>query len=369
MQAAGTYQAYLHSETLRVVTPYLVLGCIAFFWALLILMTKFPELGGEEVAESSPTGMHVRLWQRHFVFAVVAQFLYVGAQVGTWSYFIGYVESATGVGDKAAGYMLTGTLAAFAVGRFSSAWLMRHFHARLMLVLYSVFNVVCAWRRWCIRAGWAWVVCSRQPVHVDHVPDDFCAWREGDGREDEDRGVVSGDGDPGRRGADQGDGHAVACARLQAAYLVPVACFVGVALYAWLFAEAKAGEAARLISARRRALSDRRGQFRDGFRVARVDGGEIDEVAADAEGARAGLDEALRSLERDAAGGNELEMGKRREQRLQIACAADGGAGKDLDVVRACVPGGDGLSGRERAGAETFCWFWSGILRRDANSG
>jgi fucose permease len=31
---------------------------------------------------------------------------------------------------------------------------------------------------------------------------------------------------------------------LLTAYLVPVACYIGVALYAWLFAEAKAGEAA-----------------------------------------------------------------------------------------------------------------------------
>ena len=124
MQVAGTYQAYLHSETLRVVTPYIVLGCLAFFWAVLILLTKFPDFGRENVSDSAATsGMHVRLWQPHFVFAVLAQFLYVGAQVGTWSYFIPYVESATGLGDKAAGYMLTGTLAAFAVGRFSSAWL------------------------------------------------------------------------------------------------------------------------------------------------------------------------------------------------------------------------------------------------------
>jgi len=71
----GTYQAYLHSETLRVVTPYVVLGCLAFFWALLILMTKFPDLGSEDVSESPDTGgMHVRLWQPHFVFAVLAQF-------------------------------------------------------------------------------------------------------------------------------------------------------------------------------------------------------------------------------------------------------------------------------------------------------
>jgi fucose permease len=30
---------------------------------------------------------------------------------------------------------------------------------------------------------------------------------------------------------------------LQSAYLVPVVCYVGIALYAWLFAEAKVGEA------------------------------------------------------------------------------------------------------------------------------
>ena len=218
MQAAGTYQAYLHSETLRVVTPYIVLGCIAFFWALLVLMTKFPDLGAEDVSESSPTGMRVRLWQRHFVFAVLAQFLYVGAQVGTWSYFISYVESATGVGDKAAGYMLTGTLAAFAVGRFSSAWLMRHFHARLMLAVYAAINVAL-----CLAAVVASELVRRgvsvadEPVHVDYVSDDLCAGFEGDGRKDEDRGIAAGDGDSGRGGADKADGNAAVANRVSGA--------------------------------------------------------------------------------------------------------------------------------------------------------
>ena len=85
--------------------------------------------------------------------------------------------------------------------------------------------------------------------------------------------------------------------------------------------------------------------------MAGVDGGKIDEVAADSEGARTGLDEALSGLERDAAGGNELEVRKRREKRLQVAGAADGGAGKDFDIVGAGVPCGDDLSRRERAGA------------------
>jgi len=36
--------------------------------------------------------------------AVVAQFLYVGAQVGTWSYFIQYVQDAVHQPEKIAGY-------------------------------------------------------------------------------------------------------------------------------------------------------------------------------------------------------------------------------------------------------------------------
>ncbi len=32
MQAVGTYATYLQSETLRVVTPYLLLGALALLW-------------------------------------------------------------------------------------------------------------------------------------------------------------------------------------------------------------------------------------------------------------------------------------------------------------------------------------------------
>jgi FHS family L-fucose permease-like MFS transporter len=52
------------------------------------------------------------LGYRHFLLAVVAQFMYVGAQVGTWSYFIQYVQDYIYRPEKIAGYFLTGTLAA-----------------------------------------------------------------------------------------------------------------------------------------------------------------------------------------------------------------------------------------------------------------
>ena len=116
-----TYNAYLRFETLRVVRPYLVIGVMAVIWALLILRTKFPAIASESESDSD-SGKHGSFLQlfreRHFIFAVVAQFFYVGAQVGTWSYFISYVQEYAHQPEKTAGYFLTGTLAAFGVGRF-----------------------------------------------------------------------------------------------------------------------------------------------------------------------------------------------------------------------------------------------------------
>ncbi len=184
MQAAGTYQAYLHSETLRVVTPYLVLGCIAFIWALLVLVTRFPDLGSEDVSESASSGgMHVRLWQPHFVFAVLAQFLYVGAQVGTWSYFIPYVESATGVGDKAAGYMLTGHIGGVCGGPVQFGVAHEAFPRAVDAggLFRDQRRLVPGCRR-PSQLGWRGLSAYDEPVHVDHVSDYLCAWPERHGR-------------------------------------------------------------------------------------------------------------------------------------------------------------------------------------------
>src|SRR6202171_4478813 len=142
-QALHTYEAYLRSETLRVVKPYLVIGAIALVWAVLILRTKFPAIQSEHENESGDRG-HLRDLFRypHFLFAVVAQFFYGGAQVGTWSYFISYVQDYAHQSEKVAGYFLTGTLAAFGVGRFGSAWLTRCVSPNKLLGRYCIANIV-----------------------------------------------------------------------------------------------------------------------------------------------------------------------------------------------------------------------------------
>jgi FHS family L-fucose permease-like MFS transporter len=142
MQAANTYDAYLKHETMRVVVPYMVVGLIAVIWAILIARTKFPTIAREHEDAPEDHGSFKELLRYpHFLFAVLAQFLYVGAQVGTWSYFIQYIQDSAHEPEKIAGYFLTGTLVAFGVGRFSSAAVMKYVKPARLMGIYSLANI------------------------------------------------------------------------------------------------------------------------------------------------------------------------------------------------------------------------------------
>jgi FHS family L-fucose permease-like MFS transporter len=137
----GRYETYLRSETLRVVTPYVVLGGVALVLAALIARARFPVFASDaDTSHDSNFGRLLR--NKHLVFAIVAQFFYVGAQVGTWSYLIQYVQEFTGANEKTGGYLLTGTLVMFGLGRFSSAAIMRYVRPARLMGLYCGINIV-----------------------------------------------------------------------------------------------------------------------------------------------------------------------------------------------------------------------------------
>jgi FHS family L-fucose permease-like MFS transporter len=144
LKVAGQYDAYLAHETMRVVKPYLVIGAVIFLWALLILRTRFPKVAEEmQSGAERAKGRFLDLFKyRHFVLGVLAQFFYVGAQVGTWSYFIQYIQDYTHQPEKVAGYFLTGTLVAFGVGRFSATYLMKFVTPSKLMGIYGVINLV-----------------------------------------------------------------------------------------------------------------------------------------------------------------------------------------------------------------------------------
>lgn len=143
MEAANTYRAYLHAETMRVVVPYIVIGVVALCWAITIAISRFPKIDTDATSLESAGSSFLDLCRcRHFLLAIVAQFMYVGASVGTWSYFISYVQDSAHQPEKVAGYCLTGTLAVFGIGRFFSALAMRFVEPAQLMGIYSIINVL-----------------------------------------------------------------------------------------------------------------------------------------------------------------------------------------------------------------------------------
>jgi len=149
MQSQGTYAAYLHGEILRVVPTYVGLGLAVLVLAFLISRVRYPvnldssEYVGYPSQVTPKYGAYGRLLRRpQLMLAVMAQFFYVGAQVGTWSTLIPYLKAYTTIATKGTGYFLTGTLVAFAIGRIVSTSLMRILSPAKMIGSYAVVNIL-----------------------------------------------------------------------------------------------------------------------------------------------------------------------------------------------------------------------------------
>jgi FHS family L-fucose permease-like MFS transporter len=144
MQGEGTYQAYLQSEIARVGPTYLVIGAIVLLFFILIWRAKFPSFlnkaGEDEVHQHGKVSSLVQY--PHFTRGVVAQFFYVGAQVGTWSYMIPYIKDYMVKSEKEAGFYLFSSLFLFGAGRFASTALMKIVPASKLMALYSLINII-----------------------------------------------------------------------------------------------------------------------------------------------------------------------------------------------------------------------------------
>jgi FHS family L-fucose permease-like MFS transporter len=142
MKSLGTYKQYLHDEVMRVGPPYLFIGTIILVCAFLIWRAKFPESNRKEEATGKSKGKFSELIKYpHFLKGVLAEFFYVGAQVGTWSFLIQYTKDYMQKSEKEAGIYLTISLLAFGIGRFTSTALMKRFEPKKLMGLYGIINI------------------------------------------------------------------------------------------------------------------------------------------------------------------------------------------------------------------------------------
>lgn len=132
-------------EAHRVQLPYLVIGSLVLAWALLVLWVRFPKIATAAATEPSASWADYRylLGNSRFMFGVIAQFFYVGAQVCLWSYTIRYGQQAMpGTGEKILANYLLVSLAIFMLGRFVATALMSRIAPANLMMIYAAINMV-----------------------------------------------------------------------------------------------------------------------------------------------------------------------------------------------------------------------------------
>jgi MFS transporter, FHS family, L-fucose permease len=138
--------SYLSFEAGTIKIPYMIIAGIVLLVAIFFVFTRLPEIKEEDADDDGhgKKSFSVNVFRHsHVTWAVIAQFFYVGAQVGIGSFFIRFSKFTTGLPEKEAAYYW-GFIAmiGFMVGRFAGTFLMKYIKPARLLSLYAVISIL-----------------------------------------------------------------------------------------------------------------------------------------------------------------------------------------------------------------------------------
>jgi MFS transporter, FHS family, L-fucose permease len=170
------------SQTLYI--PYVAVAIGALFIALIFVFANVPDIKTKDeyhLDDSRPNVSH-SIWSHpHFVLAVAAQFFYVAAQAGIFSFFINYMTSElppippswvgpgvqswfetakTGglaLSDKGAANLASVAFLCFLLGRVTGSGLVKKYPAHKVLGTYGLLNVLLTLAVF-LKLGWISVI-------------------------------------------------------------------------------------------------------------------------------------------------------------------------------------------------------------------
>lgn len=140
---ASELKAIQAEELVSVMGPYVgVAGFLVVIW-LLVRFSNMPKASdaGEKLDLMPSVKRLVKV--ANYRWAVIAQFFYVGAQIGVWSFTIRYVMQELGLTEDLAANYYMAALVLFAVARFVFTGLMRFFSPQQLLLVSATGAVLC----------------------------------------------------------------------------------------------------------------------------------------------------------------------------------------------------------------------------------
>jgi FHS family L-fucose permease-like MFS transporter len=153
LMSAAQVQAYRAQQASTVKLPYLLIAGIFLAVAATIYFTHLPDVIEEGDASSTGQTQHAAslhgpssqsiFAHRHLVKGVIAQFFYVGAQVGVASFVIRFAQhTVPGMPARVAAYYLLGHQAGFMAGRFGGSALMKSIPAPRLLAVFAAGSLI-----------------------------------------------------------------------------------------------------------------------------------------------------------------------------------------------------------------------------------
>ena len=132
--------------------PYMIISVAALILIIAFWISPIPNLGAWEETNVASTGDATPLFRRgHFTMGVAAQFLYVAAQTGIFSFFINYsVANVMSLSDRSAGNLQTIAFALFALGRLLGSVVVGTIRPQLALIVYALINVAMMLIAWTV---------------------------------------------------------------------------------------------------------------------------------------------------------------------------------------------------------------------------
>ena len=135
---AEALQKIQASELLAVTMTYVSVGLVLLIIFFLILRAQMPEASDPDKTKLAPVFKRL-LANKNYVRGVVAQFFYVGAQIGVWSYTIRYIMNNLQLNEADAATWYLASLILFSVARFIFTGLMKFIKPGMLLIISAIF--------------------------------------------------------------------------------------------------------------------------------------------------------------------------------------------------------------------------------------
>lgn len=140
--SAEQLQTIQQAELNAVMGPYVTIGLLLLILWIVIASVKMPKASNERSKIDLWPTIKRLAGKKNYVWGVVAQFFYVGAQICVWSFTIRYVMEELNVIEATASNYYIAALVVFTLFRFINTWLMKYFKPATLLMLSALLGIL-----------------------------------------------------------------------------------------------------------------------------------------------------------------------------------------------------------------------------------